>query len=145
VPQLAGYTVKLAGGHEWMIPLVRRFDRTQLTTVSNLPTYLELDDDGNWQRGEVLEAHAHLWDATAPVADALLAEYVEGQAPQVADAAIASAVATLLAENYVVGPGELALMRALSSEDSTHAAAMAACDWPTFDAWFEEQKKSASP
>lgn len=141
-PQLPGYSVMLAGGQEWIIPLVRRFDVARRTSVSNLPTYMECDDDGNWHRGPVLDLHAHLWDVTRPIADALLAEYVEGQPPEVADGAILTAIVALLAANYRVGKGELSLIRALTNEANTHAGCMAACDWPTFMLWSEEQKKS---
>lgn len=143
-PQLPGYEVKLAGDAMWRIPLVRRFDTQQLTTVSALPCYMAVDDDGNWQRGQVVETHAHLWDLTAPIASALLESYTESGAGEISDTDILRAVVALLAENYVVGAGELSLLRALTNEATTHAAAMAACDWPTFIAWADEQKKSDS-
>jgi len=150
-PQMPGYRVKLARDTEWMIPLVRRFDTVQLTTVSNLPCYMEPDDHGNWHRGGVVEAHAHLWDLTTPIATALVEEYTVQPGAQdhtktnLSDNDIYNAVVALLRENYVLGPAELVLMRELTDEASTHAAVMAACDWPTFMQWAEEQKKSATP
>jgi hypothetical protein len=112
---------------------------------------MEPDEHGNWHRGQVVAAHAHLWDLTTPIATALVEEYTvdpasqERQRLELSDNDIFRAVVALLQENYVVGPGELALMRALTDEPSTHAAAMTACDWPTFLVWSEEQKKSAPP
>lgn len=144
-PYLPGHSVKLADGQDWIIPLVRRFDTVELVTTSSLPTYMEQDDDGNWHRGPVLETHAHLWDATQPIADALLAEYVHKQPPRVNDADIFTAIEALLGANYVVSGGELSAMRALTSEANTHAAVMAACDWPSFMAWDEEIKKNEPP
>jgi hypothetical protein len=145
VPLIAGYDIRLADAQAWKIPLVRRFDQVKLTTESALPCYMECDDDGTWRRGKVLDVHAHLWDVTAPVADALLAEYTEHTSPDVKDADIFKCVCALLAANYCVGPGELSLMQALTNEASVHAACMAACDWATFEAWAEQQKKSPSP
>lgn len=155
-PQLAGYTVKLAGGREWLVPLVRLYDPLQKTTRSRLPCAMECDDDGNWHRGPVVAQHAHLWDVTTPIAEAMLAQYAprEGAEPaavDVADADIFAAIVALLQANYVVGPGELSLMGALTSEPNTHAAVMAACDWVNFLGWHEslsgggDEKKSASP
>lgn len=145
-PQLPGYAVALADNEQWTIPLVRRFDAVKLETVSNLPTYMECDDHGNWHRGAVLDIHAHLWDVTQPIADALLSEYVRGKPLILADNDIMRAIVALLSTNYAVGPGELTVLRAFSSEASTHAAVMAACDWPTFMQWHEEiEKKSEHP
>lgn len=154
--QLPGYPVKLAGGREWLIPLVRLFDQPAGKTVSNLPCAIECDDDGNWHRASTIDQYAHLWEATTPIAEAMLAQYAprEGEQPtavDVADKDIFHAIVTLLQANYVVGPGELSLMAALTSEASTHAAVMAACDWVTFLAWHDalsgggDEKKSASP
>lgn len=143
---IPGYRVRLADDQEWQVPLVRRFDTEQLASVSNLPCYMELDEDGTWRRSRVLGVHAHLWELTQPVADALLGEYVEGRTPVVDDRAIMAALVALLQANYVVGPAELSLLEAFTSEASTHAAVMAACDWATFLDWAEsdEQKKSAA-
>ena len=142
-PQIPGYAVKLADGQEWQIPLVRRFDTLALASVSNLPCYMECDDDGNWHRGELLQEHAHLWALTQPIADALLANYVEQRENEPTDAQVFGAAVGLLQANYVVGSGELSLMRAFTNEARTHAAVSAGCDWPTFVAWAENQKKSA--
>jgi len=143
--QITGYKVKLADDQQWQIPLVRRFDVSQRTTVSNLPCYMELDEQGKWQRGQVLDVHAHLWNVTEPIADALIGEYVHGRPPVVDDEKIMAAIVSLLMANYVVSAAELSLMHAFTSEANTHAAVMSACDWPTFLQWYEtdEQKKSA--
>lgn len=151
-PQLPGYQVCLADGHEWLIPLVRRFDVPQLKTVTSLPCYMECDENGNWHHGPVIERHAHLWDVTAPIAAALLEQYNVPSEERVSDyrdpsdQQILQAVVTLLAENYTVGAGELSLLHVFCNQGAAHAAAMAACDWPTFLAWADDrQKKSESP
>jgi len=143
--RIDGYEVQLADGHSWLIPLVRRFDVPTLSTVSQLPCYMELGEDGKWHRGQVLAVHAHLWNVTEPVANALLGEYVEEESREISDEAIFAAVVALLGANYVVGPAELSLIQALTNEARTHAAVMAACDWLTFMQWSDLQKKSASP
>lgn len=142
-PHMPGFSVTLGNGQSWIIPLVRRYAPAEKKTVSNLPTYMECDDDGNWHNGPVLEVHAKLWEVTQPIADALLAEYVKGEPPTVTNEDIFNAITALLGANYLVGPGELSLMRAFTSEASTHAACMAACDWPTFMAWHDELEKKS--
>ena len=79
-PQLAGYNARLGDGQEWTIPLVRRLDQATFQSVSNLPTYLKCDADGNWHRGPVVQQHAHLWEMTAPIADGALGRIRRGRA-----------------------------------------------------------------
>lgn len=138
VVQLPGFRVRLADEQDWLIPLVRRFDAKARKTVSNLPCYMGVSDDGKWSRARVVAAHAHLWDVTAPIADALLGEYVDGTPVDVPDDQIFGAVVDLIKTNYVAGAGELSLMEALTNEANTHAAVLAACDWLTFREWAAE-------
>jgi hypothetical protein len=145
-PQLPGYPVVLGGGREWLIPIVRRFDPAQQQLKSNLPTYMVCDDDGNWHRGAVTEIHAKLWEVTTPIADAMLAEFIDQRHVELTDAQILDCLSNLVQANYRVGPGELSLMQAFTSESGTHAACALACDWPNFEIWAAEiQKKSDSP
>jgi hypothetical protein len=143
--QLPGLTVRLANDREWTIPLVRRFDRDSSELVSALPCYMTCGDDGNWVRGQVVDIHAHLWDLVTPFAQDILHQYDEDgdKQPRIfSDTEICNTVTTLLQTNYVVGPGELSVIRAYAEEAATHGAILAACDFLTFLSWFEDQKKS---
>jgi hypothetical protein len=130
--RIAGHAVKLGDGQEWIVPLVRSFDRATLKTVSTLPCYMTVDDNGDWHRGDVLEQYAHLWAVTQPIDESLMAEYVTGDEPPAGEIDIFKTVVVLLQTNYVVGPGELSLLRAFTNEGRCYAAAMASCDWPAY-------------
>jgi hypothetical protein len=142
--QLPGYYVPLADEQKWLIPLVRRFDQDGSQFKSALPSYMDLDDDGNWVDGKVLDIHAHLWELTTPFADELFkANAEDGYEPRNFTAnELGQTITTLLQTNYVVGPGELRLMKALTNEANTKHAILFACEVPVFLEWLTDQKKS---
>ena len=145
---LPGYEVDL-GADAWQVPLVRRLDTAaeQPQFICALPQVLRCGRDGEFKRSAVQAVHAHLWELTTPIADALLAHYVdEAPLPDWDDEQVVAPVVTLLATNYVVRRGELSLLGVLEAESlATQSVALVSCDWPTFQRWAVEQKKSGSP
>lgn len=142
--QLPGYFVPLADGRRWLMPTVRRFDRSQTAFTSALPCYMEVDADGKWSEGRVLGIHAHLWDLTTPYADELFRANTEDGfvAREFTKQELCDAVAVLLQTNYAVGVAELSLMRALTNEEATKNAILFSCEVPVFLEWLVSQKKS---
>jgi len=138
--QLGGYWVTLADGKQWLCPVVRYFDESAAQLRSNLPSYLDIGDDGELVPGQVLPLHAHLWDITAPYAEQMLAD-ADGGGPDVSAADISKAARTLLQVNYTVGANEIAAARILTTEQMTHNIVAVAVDWPTYLKWREVSKK----
>lgn len=135
--QLPGYSIPLADGHQWTIPVVRLFDEFAGHLTSNLPCYLDVDEQGRPVNGQPLSAYAHLWELTAPFAEQMLAEdSKESTTEQIADAACA-----LLQTNYVVDWPEIAAAKALTNQQMIHNIVAVAIDWPTYLRWQEVVKK----
>ncbi len=141
-PSLPGYLVPM-GGQEWTVPVTARFDETRKQLVTALPCYVECDTEGNWNEGDVLAVHEHLWNIGQPFRDDLMRRLVEGGEPadftrqELFDAAVA-----YLQANYVVSAAELSLMRTFTTDSAVHGAILAANDYFTFERWDSEQKKS---
>jgi hypothetical protein len=139
---LPGYFVAM-GDHEWVIPLTARFDETRKLIVTALPCYLECDESGNWNEGDVLDLHRHLWEIGQPFRDDVTARLLNGEPPRdFTNNELGNAAVGYLQANYVVGPGELTAMHGLQKGPEIQGAIMAANDIRTFAAWADEQKKS---
>lgn len=145
--QLPGYDVLMADDVRWSVPVVRRFDVSKAELVSALPCYMECNDDGVWGPGRVMEAHSHLWELLTPFADDIISRMntPDAESTDFTDSQIYDVVTTLLQANYVVGPGELSVMKAIPLEAGWNRVILFACDFPTFWAWNEDQKKSSQP
>jgi hypothetical protein len=141
-PQLPGYLVPL-GGQEWTVPVTARFDETRKQLVTALPCYVQLDEQGNWNEGDVLSVHEQLWNIGQPFRDDLMRRLVEGGDPtdftrqELFDAAV-----SYLQANYVVSAAELSMMKTFTTDSAVHGAILAANDYFTFERWDNEQKKS---
>lgn len=142
--QLPGYRVA-AGDHEWLIPVTARFDDSRAMFAAKLPCYVDCDDEGKWIEGEVLDVHKHLWEIGQPFRDDMMARLLGGPPADFTLDQLRDAAVGYIQANYVVGQRELTMMRGLTTESTLHGAILAANDAPTYWAWEEQQKKSASP
>lgn len=143
---IRGASMRLADGHQWQIPIVRRFDDAAQKWESELPTYLDYDDNGRIVTGSVREEYASLWDATAPIADREFAA-AAGESPEaLADCnqKLYGAVVALLQANYVVALPELIVMRTLD-EGTPSLVALASCRYDTLMKWLDDNQKKTSP
>jgi len=140
--QLLGYKVELADGNRWEVPVVRSFDMGAEALQSNLPSYLDVDDNGNLVPGQVMPLYAHLWELTTPFAEQMLADQYSG--PEVTVEEIRAAACRLLQVNYVVSAAEIAVIHLLTTEQLAHNIVAVAIDWPTYCQWRETcvQKKT---
>lgn len=127
---LTGYAYALADGHEWRVPLVRRYGDDGHSCC--LPRLLDFDDNGKAIDGEVIAQYRSLWDLTKPIMDDLLATYDLGEMPeqpltrqQAADIAV-----QLLQVNYRVALPELVMLEALPNDSTVSGLCSLACDWP---------------
>jgi hypothetical protein len=140
--QLSGYSLRLADGSEWLVPVVRLFDEASGQPRSNLPSYLDIDENGKTIPGQVMPLYAHLWDLTAPFAEQMMSE----GGPEVSRDDIYQAARTLLQVNYVVDMIEIVQAHLLTTEQLAHNIVAVAVDWPTYLRWREvSKKKTPSP
>ena len=145
--QLRGYPAELADGESWIVPLVRNWDDGSRAFDCALPVTMKCGPDGKWTRGQVRQVYQRLWDIVTPFADDFAAQLLSGAAAQVfEDEQVYSTVIELLQATYVVGAGELSLLGALfDNRDIRRLGPIyAACDSPTFLAWYAAQKKTLS-
>lgn len=137
--QLGGYLVSLADDTKWLCPVVRYFDESSAELRTNLPSYLDVDENGELVPGQVLPLYSHLWDLTGPFAEQMLADDEGGS--DVSKAEINKSAQALLQTNYVIGSNEIAHGRFLTTEQMTHNIVAVAVDWPTYLKWREISKK----
>lgn len=135
--QLGGYQLKLADGKQWLIPVVRLFDEAAGELRSNLPSYIDVDDNGNPKPGQVVPLYAHLEDLTAPFAEAM----ISSPDTNFEDVDIYRAARVLLQVNYVVDMIEIAQAKVLTDEQMAHSIIAAAIDWPSYLRWQKVSKK----
>lgn len=140
--QLSGYRIPLADGKQWLVPTVRYFDESVGELRSNLPSYIDVDENGSPVVGQVMPLYAHLWDITAPFVEQMLSD--EG-GPDTTVEEIRQTAKVLLQANYVMDWIEIAQSQILTTEQLAHNIVAVAVDWPTYLNWRETLKKSASP
>lgn len=141
--QLPAAPVLMADDRYWQIPIVRNYDEQSDTYTSNLPAYLDYDEQGNITKGRVLGCYKRLWDLTAPVADI---KFGTGD-PNVSEQQLFTAVVALLQANYVVDLPELAVLGVLADDYSLTAAIEVSCRLDRLKRWIaeaEEQKKTTT-
>jgi hypothetical protein len=137
--QLTGYMLKLADGNDWLIPVVKIFSESDGTHRSNLPAYLDVDDEGKPVAGSVMPIYAHLEELTAPFAEQMFSDKVDDSSITKED--IDLAARTLLQTNYVVDLIEIAAIHLLSYHEQSHQIVSLSIDWPGYLRWKETLKK----
>lgn len=110
---LRGPVLRLADGNDWQVPIVRRYDDAAQEWHCELPTYLDLDAEGNVAAGRPLTQYAHLWDATATIAELQFAKDSGDEVRDLTHSELIAAVAALMGANYVVSLPELVALEAL--------------------------------
>lgn len=137
-----GINCTLADGNSWHIPVVRVFDGPQERWVSELPSAWVDDGQGNLIRGtEPTAKHIHLWDITAPLADAMfvVAAGEPGEWPD--DRAVGRAVVALIQSNYVVGASELDFLEVVGTEEA-FAIICTATRYDVLSDWMDQKKRN---
>lgn len=144
-----GHAVELADGRPWIVPIARRWDDGEGGWYRALPARSRLDENGQWQSGDVLETYRDLWE-TASAWDESLANAVQ---KKTADGRVSArfdfpglhaAALKVLAVNYRLGPAEADLL-GLLTENHCIEILHAAIDVPTRIAWFAQKKTAADP
>ena len=132
----AGYSVELAGGQRWQVPIVRRPDDS-----TELPREAYFDDHDRFVE-EVKAEHRALWEEMGAALNWFDAETFDGgdfSREKGLDLAIRA-----LAINYRFGRGEQRLLRAIDSTNWATVLAMA-IDLPTALSVLDAKKNSAPP
>jgi len=95
----------VVNGTKWLIPRARQWDMADVQLVYRevLPATLDVNDKGQWIRGDVIAQYAALWTAAN--------EFADGDQDN-ADVFFASA----LGANYRIGPTEWAMLGLIDSQ-----------------------------
>lgn len=149
-PQLAGHWITMADGQDWLCPIARGLTEQdgELRWYNALPQRLDMDEQGRWSSGAVVEKFAPLWTLAARWEDTLvgtIGDVGDDRGEQITfefQDAIESAVACL-AVNYRVGPVECALL-GLLTDDNWQKILHALIDWPTRAEWIQKKIQQAS-
>ncbi|MBE3131958.1 MAG: hypothetical protein IMZ55_00665 [Acidobacteria bacterium] len=147
---LAGHTVRLGDGRLWTVPIARAHaedDASVWRWYQRLPETCELDEQGQWVRGQVVARYRELWDLAAAWWEAFLMggqrdETAEGTVMRFDFAGSADAAVRILACNYRIGRMEAAML-GLLDERSVSEILGAVIDWPTRQAWLKKKADSA--
>jgi len=142
---LDGHPVLLGDGNHWQVPKTRVWieENGQPVYAPQLPTRTTLDDDGNWQPGQVIAQYAELervavawWDVRHEAEpDEDDPSRITFDFPGANDAALVA-----LAANYRLGRNEVGMLGLF--DNRTPAAVLdAVVDWPTLRAWLIEDAK----
>ena len=136
---LPGHEVTLRDGQRWVAPMAREWDAVAESSRVRVPAAFDLNDDGQWVRGEVEQPYQRLWDIASkrwetigdPSASLLLTDAT--------DMAV-----ECLSVNYRLGRVEAALLGLFDDQGRAALEVLdAAVDLPTIRAWM--QKKTDRP
>ena len=141
--RLNGHPVELLDGNKWLCPVARSIGEQDGALVWDyaVPNRSRLNDDGQFEPGEVVEKYAVLWEMASCWNDVRKGAFEESDGETVSfsfDNIHHSAVMAL-AVNYVVGPVECDLL-GLLGQDAAVEILDALIDQPT---WIELLKKMA--
>jgi hypothetical protein len=119
--QLTGHLVQLGDGQEWLIPIARSWaeEDGDIRYRVELPRRVGLDEDGEWQPGEVSRRYTELW--------AVAEQHMQGmEYGQLNDGALCA-----LQTNYAIGKYEQDAL-GLFEDDSVLAVLSALNDLPGY-------------
>lgn len=137
-----GINCDLADGRKWHIPVVRVYDGAQERWISELPSAWIDDGQGGLSRGtEPTAKHIHLWELTAPLADAMFVVAAGEQGEWPDDRAVGRAVVALLQTNYVVGASELDFLELVGTEEA-FAIVCTATRYDVLSDWMDQKKRN---
>jgi len=147
-PAIAGHAVVLGDDREWICPVARLVHGEPA-----LPRASELDEEGRWRPGPVLERYRRLWEVACAWWDTLLkGEVVEtpeaggetGPRLRFDFSGLHEAAIECLQAQYAIGATEAAML-GLLNEQVASAVLNAAVDWPVLKEWLEKKAKAAGP
>lgn len=145
---LRGHQVRLGDDQEWLIPVARAFiAEDNAAWYIALPEATDVDDEGNWVRGGVVQRYRELWeiaqrwwDAVHGAINAANSQEDEQRVrflfEELNDAALLA-----LSTNYRVGRAEVGLL-GLFDDQVPRTILNALVDMPTIEAWL---KKKGAP
>jgi len=137
--QIGGHAVRLADGHEWLIPVARYLDGG-----TAFPERLQLGPDGQWAQTGTIPQYADIC-RQAETAWAALSTRLEDDETGTVEFTLhdeAQLAAQALGVNYRVGPVECSLL-GLFDTTAVSAVVLALVDWPSVKALtIAEEKKS---
>ena len=143
-----GYQITLADGNQWVVPLIRQQDGK-----SQLPHLMDVDEDGNWVRGSVVEKYRKLTEIASSFFEVWHGAYVAflnsnpdpGEEFEFDYPGDANAATQILSCNYAISWREAAML-GLYADMAKHTALIlwAACDCGQAANWIRGQKKTDS-
>lgn len=148
--QIPGWRMTL-GGHEWVIPIVRGFNERdeQDGSETQLPVIMDLDKNGKWISGKVVDAYAHLqpiaqafFDAWFPAFTRAIEDQDGSYALEVEEHDLVTWAVEMLRANYCVTAVECALLGLFVRAETAQLVLTQAVDAPEIMRWL---KKKAAP
>lgn len=145
---LTGRSATLADGNDWIVPIVYVWEGADKT--AKLPRFIDVDSAGNFCDGDVIEKYQPLIERLGPWFDRWCDAVKEAIANNT-DFTVnykTEDCAFLLAQNYRIGPRELAMRRVLQAGVTPALALWIACDLNTALDYLVEassEKKSGEP
>lgn len=141
--RLKGHLARLNDGQEWLVPVIRQHDELDGERVYRcaVPQVSELQEDGTWTQGRVLDQFAEVWDIATRWQEtqerALIEADDESDEVIVTFSDAHDAAAKGLAVNYRLGPAECALLE-LFTESAVGHVLNAMIDWPSQMEWLKK-------
>lgn len=149
IETLPGHMVRLADGQEWLVPVARGWAEQggEAVWYVALPQKTQVDENGNWTQGDVLDRYGPLWQLARRWWDFQFAtaaeDEPEGAQPGFDFAARADAAVTALAVNYRLSPIEVSLL-GLFADGIPQQILMAVVDWPTMQKFLKKKQQDQS-
>lgn len=147
---LGGHAIRLGDGNDWIIPVARGAaeEGGELRYFAKVPRRLELDENGAWISGTIVDRYAELWAVACKFWDAFTGAGVEKTADGVAMRMefndLVNGAMTALSTNYRVRASEAALL-GLLDEECCGAILRAVIDWPTVEAFVQKKTQETQP
>lgn len=146
--QRDGYQVTLANGEKWRIPILRFF-LGEAGFQSALPHYAELDENGEWIAGEVLEDFRELDAIASRLYEGMVESLLDGnRSLPLSGTELLTMAHQLLTTNYYVSDAEISALHLLILDPSyrqLHAIARAAMDFDRAEAWAQKKTQEKFP
>ena len=149
--QLGGHWVTLADDQEWLCPVARSFssDDGPPRWLRQLPSAVNIDDDGNWIISSVVDRYAHLWE----IAEKWFQAWSGAEASEAGENGKTTvefdfsggldAALTCLQTNYRLGKAEAVLL-GLFDHMTPRVVLNALIDEPTYMDWFQKKSREES-
>lgn len=137
--QQEGHFVAMRDGRRWLCPMAREWIGEEAKWTSRVPAAMEINDNGEWIRGEVEKRYRRLWEIATAHWDSLGDSDKSMPLCKLTDLAV-----ECLAVNYRIGRVEASLLGLFDDQGRASLAVLnAAVDLPTIEEWMKKKEPLA--